>query len=184
MNYLLLIVGFTVFLKIKSKFDFGKYKNINIIITHLHNDHAGSLSQLILYLWFIYKIKTNVICNCSHIIDYLDITGTPRDAYEVKNNFDNFTFIKTKHTDYLDAYGFCTKIGSKKIVYTGDTCIIEPFLPYLNDADEFYIDLSKFGGAHIKASDVLNTLKNIKSNGVDIIPIHMDDADYIKNLIG
>ena len=184
MNYLLLIVGFTVFLKIKEKFDFKKYKKINVIITHLHNDHAGSLSQFILYLWFIYKIKTTVICNCSHILEYLDITGTPRDAYEIKNVFEGFQFIETKHTDYLDSYGFCAKICSKKIVYTGDTCIIEPFMPYLNDADEFYIDLSKFGGAHIKAIDVVDKLNDIKSNGTCIIPIHMDDEEYIKNLIG
>ena len=55
--------GFTVFNEIKNKFDFNKYKKINIIITHLHNDHAGSLSQVILYLWFIYHKKTNVITN-------------------------------------------------------------------------------------------------------------------------
>lgn len=104
-------------MKIKDKFDFKKYKKINVIITHLHNDHAGSLSQFILYLWFIYKIKTTVICNCSHILEYLDITGTPRDAYEVKNNFDNFTFIKTKHTDYLDSYGLHKNWFQKNSLY-------------------------------------------------------------------
>ena len=54
-NKLILIdCGFTVFQQVKEKFDFENYETINIIITHLHNDHAGSLSQLILYLWFIY----------------------------------------------------------------------------------------------------------------------------------
>ena len=49
--------GFSVFSKIKNKFDFNKYKSINIIITHLHNDHAGSLSQIILYLFSVLFIS-------------------------------------------------------------------------------------------------------------------------------
>ena len=46
--------GFTVFNEVKNKFDFTKYKNINVIITHLHNDHGGSLSQFILYIWLVF----------------------------------------------------------------------------------------------------------------------------------
>lgn len=50
-NKLILIdCGFTVFQQVKNKFNFENYESIHIIITHLHNDHAGSLSQLILYL--------------------------------------------------------------------------------------------------------------------------------------
>ena len=41
--------GITVFNILKNKFDFNKYREIEVIITHLHNDHAGSLSQFILY---------------------------------------------------------------------------------------------------------------------------------------
>ena len=59
--------GFTVFEEVKNKFDFNKYKTINIIITHLHNDHAGSLSQVILYLWFMFNKKVTVISKCERI---------------------------------------------------------------------------------------------------------------------
>ena len=89
-NKLIIIdCGFTVFEQVKEKFDFNKYNNIEIIITHLHNDHAGSLSQVILYLWFIYNKKTTVYSKCSRIKEYLDITGTPSDAYEIKDKADN-----------------------------------------------------------------------------------------------
>ena len=175
--------GFTVFNEIKNKFDFNKYKDINVIITHLHNDHAGSLSQLILYLWFIYKKKTNVISNCTHMKEYLEITGTPSVAYEIQNNIDNLKFIKTEHTDYLDAYGFILNIENKKILYTGDTRVLTPFLPYLDNLDELYIDVSKFGGAHLKIDDILDDLKQMKAKGIKIIPMHMDDKEYIENLI-
>ena len=175
--------GFTVFNKIKNKFDFNVYNNINVIITHLHNDHAGSLSQFILYMWFIYKKQVNVICNCTYIKEYLDITGTPSCAYELMNKLDNLTFIKTKHTDYLDAYGFVMDIDNKNILYTGDTCEVEAFLPYLDNIDELYIDISKFGGAHLKVEDILDILKILKYKGVKITPMHMDDKEYVTNLI-
>lgn len=175
--------GATVFNEIKNKFDFKSFKNINIIITHLHNDHAGSLSQFILYMWFIFKKKVNVISNCIHIKEYLDITGTPPESYEVKKELDNLKFIKTKHTDFLDAYGFIMDIDNKKILYTGDTANLDSFMPYLNNINELYIDVSKFGGAHIKVDDVLDILKDLKAKNIKIIPMHMDDKEYITNLI-
>lgn len=175
--------GATVFNEIKNRFDFKSYKNINIIITHLHNDHAGSLSQFILYMWFIFKKKVNVISNCIHIKEYLDITGTPPESYEVKKELDNLKFIKTKHTDFLDAYGFIMDIDNKKILYTGDTANLDSFMPYLNNINELYIDVSKFGGAHIKVDDVLDILKDLKTKNIKIIPMHMDDKEYITNLI-
>ena len=76
-NLYIVDCGFTVFNKIKNMFDFNTYNNIYVIITHLHNDHAGSLSQLILYLWFIYNKKTTVISKCINIKKYLEITGVP-----------------------------------------------------------------------------------------------------------
>ena len=175
--------GATVFNEIKNKFDFKSFKNINIIITHLHNDHAGSLSQFILYMWFIFKKKVNVISNCIHIKEYLDITGTPPESYEVKKELDNLEFLKTKHTDFLDAYGFIMDIDNKKILYTGDTANLDSFMPYLNTINELYIDVSKFGGAHIKVDDVLDILKDLKNRNIKITPMHMDDKEYITELI-
>lgn len=182
-NKLIIIdCGFTVFEQVKEKFDFNKYNNIEIIITHLHNDHAGSLSQVILYLWFIYNKKTTVYSKCSRIKEYLDITGTPSDAYEIKDKADNLEFIKTEHVEHLDAYGFRLNIDNKNIVYTGDTNTLEPFLPYLNNADEFYVDVSKFGGAHIKIDNVLEILKKIKESGTNVYLMHMDDKKYIEEI--
>lgn len=175
--------GATVFNEIKNRFDFKSYKNINIIITHLHNDHAGSLSQFILYMWFIYNKKVNVICNCFHIKEYLEITGTPPESYNIEKSLDNLKFIKTKHTDFLDAYGFIMDIANKKILYTGDTANLDSFMPYLNNINELYIDVSKFGGAHIKIDNILDILKELKCKNIKIIPMHMDDKEYIKNLL-
>lgn len=175
--------GFTVFTQIKKKFDLNKYKEINVIITHLHNDHAGSLSQLILYSYFIFNKKVNVISMCSKIKEYLDITGTPEDAYTLYNKFENVEFIRTEHTRYLDSYGFKLCVNGKKIIYTGDTNILEPFIKYTNDIDEFYVDVSRYGGAHLKIDDVIEKLREIKKKNIKIYLMHIDDRKYIDEKI-
>lgn len=176
---ILIDCGFTVFEQIKNKFDLSKYKEIKIIVTHLHNDHAGSLSQLILYSYFVKNKKITVLSKCERIKEYLDITGTPEEAYELKNDTE---FIKTEHTKYLDAYGFCLNVNGRKIVYTGDTNTIVPFMPYIENCDELYIDTSRFGGAHIKIDDILDILKSIKQKGAEIFLMHLDDKEYIRKV--
>lgn len=175
--------GFTVFTQIMEKFNLSKYKEINVIVTHLHNDHAGSLSQLILYAYFIFNKKVNVISMCSKIKEYLDITGTTEDAYTLYNKFENVEFIKTEHTRYLDSYGFKLCVNGKKIVYTGDTNILEPFIKYTNDIDEFYVDVSRYGGAHLKIDDVIEKLREIKKKNIKIYLMHIDDRKYIDEKI-
>lgn len=180
-NLFLIDCGLTVFQELKNNFDLSKYSTISIIITHLHNDHAGSLSQLLLYLWFVLKKKANIITSCVNIKEFLDITGTPSDCYELLNHLPNLEFIKTEHTPYLDAYGFNLIQNDKNIIYTGDTNTLEPFMPYMNNCNELYIDVSKFGGAHLKIDDILDTLISLKQNGTDIFLMHLDDKEYIKN---
>lgn len=93
--------GFTVFEKLKEKLKLEEYKEIDVIITHLHNDHAGSLSQLILYLYFRYNKKVNIISKCEKMKEYLEITGTPEEAYTLQEEKEYVEIIKTEHTiDY------------------------------------------------------------------------------------
>lgn len=181
-EFILIDCGFTVFKRLKESIDFSKYEKINIIITHLHNDHSGSLSQFILYLWFEYGKKTRVISKCKNIGTFLEITGTIKEAYEITDTYSDLVFIETKHVDILDCYGFKVTINGEKIVYTGDTRIIEPFLEYLEDADEFYIDVSKVGLVHIKFDEVIEQLNSIKANGTKVFLMHIDDYEYIKKL--
>lgn len=177
---ILIDCGFTVFEEAKKRFDFNKYKTIEIILTHLHNDHAGSLSQVILYSWFKFNKKVYVYSKCKKIQEYLDITGTPKDAYELKDESKNLEFIKTEHTMYLDAYGFTLEINGKKIVYTGDTNKLESFDAYLDKCDEFYVDVSKNGGAHLKFDDIIDRLLALRNNGIKICLMHLDDKEYIE----
>ena len=182
-NKLIIIdCGFTVFNEIKNRFDLKSYNSINIIITHLHNDHAGSLSQVILYVYYIYGKKVTVISKCKEIKKYLEITGVDANIYNLKEDMDNLEFIKTEHVKGIDSYGLKIKIKDKNIMYTGDTNTLQPFMPYLNNVDEFYVDVSKAGGVHLKIDDIIEVLKTIKKKGIDIYVMHLDDKAYIKNI--
>lgn len=175
--------GYTVFGKIQEKFNLNKYNEIEVIVTHLHNDHAGSLSQLILYVYFEFGKRTKVVSGCEHINEYLKYCGTPEEAYELVRGTDNTTMIKTEHTPLLDAYGFNMIINGKNIIYTGDTKILTPFIPYLSEADELYIDVSKNGGPHLKIEDIMQHLVDIKNTGTDVYLMHIDDKEYMKNYV-
>lgn len=148
----------------------------------MHNDHCGSLSQFILYNWFVNKKKTTIISKCEKIAKYLEITGTTKDSYIIVDKYPNIEFIKTEHVKELDAYGFMMNINEKKIVYTGDTSTLNPFIPYLQGCDEFYIDVSKKGGVHLKFEDIMSDLKELKNNGTNIFLMHIDDKEYIRKL--
>ena len=180
---LLIDCGFTVFQQLKKKFDFNKYKEINIIITHLHNDHAGSLSQFILYMWFIYNKKVTIFSNCKDIKKYLDITGVPPESYSIKRDNDNLKFIKVPHSPYLDTYGFKIKLNNKNIIYTSDTSNIQPFLPYIAETDELYIDVSRYGGIHIKIDDIIENINEFLKQNINIALMHLDDKEYIQKTV-
>ena len=181
-EFILIDCGFTVFKQLKEKIDFKKYNKINVIITHLHNDHCGSLSKLILYLWFIYGKKTNIITKCKNIKTYLEITGTTEEAYEITDRYKDLIFIKTEHVKELDCYGFRIKIKDRDIVYTGDTKNFDSFLEYMNGVTDLYIDVSKNGGVHIKFEEIIPLLTKLKRNGTNIYLMHIDDYEYINKL--
>ena len=181
-EFVLIDCGFTVFKQLKDNIDFKRYNKINVIITHMHNDHCGSLSQLILYLWFVYGTKTNIITKCKNMNTYLEITGTTKEAYEITDSYNNLFFIETEHVRELDCYGFKLQIKEKNIIFTGDTKDINSFLEYMNDTNELYIDVSKNGGVHLKFEEIIPVLEKIKKAGTNIYLMHIDDYEYIKKL--
>lgn len=181
-NKLILIdCGFTVFPKIKDRLKY--FDKIDVIITHLHNDHAGTLSQLALYVYFELNKKVNIISKCQYIKGYLDVTGTPIDAYDILSSTDYVKLIKTEHVPQLDSYGMYLTINNKNIVYTGDTKTLEPFMPYIKKADELYVDISKSSDCHLKINEVFDILNDINNNGTSIYLMHVDDKEYVRKFI-
>ena len=70
-------------------------------------------------------------------------------------------------------------MDNKTIIYTGDTKTLVPFLPYIDDADELYVDVSKNGGVHLKIDDIMQDLSKIKHNKTNVYLMHIDDRTYV-----
>ena len=51
---------------------------------------------------------------------------------------------------------------------------------YLQGADEFNVDVSRYGGAHLKITDVSEKLKEIESTGTQVYLMHLDDKEFVQ----
>lgn len=173
----------------KEKIFEKKFDEINVIITHLHLDHVGSLSQLGLYTYFNLSKSINIITECKDIDTFLTITGLdryanipgfPDERYTRRNR--GINFIPTVHCE-MDSYGFCMDNKFGRVVYTGDTTSIEQFLPYAISGSQFYVDASINGGVHLKLADNLETLNELAENGVGVYLMHLDNEPAIREMI-
>lgn len=191
-NRLLLIdCGYTVMSQLQNKNLLEDISGIDVIITHLHPDHAGSLGQLALYSYFTFKRPINIITACSEIDTFLRITGVPRycqipgfpeERYTRNNDF--VTLIPTEHCgEELDCYGFSAKINGRHVVYTGDTSTLTPFLSYLEEGTQLFVDASTVGGVHLKLEDNLPLLNELTQKDVEVYLMHLDNELKIRQMI-
>lgn len=58
---LLIDCGETVFKEIQKRNLLDGVKNVYVLITHFHSDHVGSLSSLIMYCYYVKKLKLKVM---------------------------------------------------------------------------------------------------------------------------
>lgn len=153
-SLLLIDCGENVFEKLGKKGLLEDIQKVNIVITHLHSDHVGSLPSLIFYLYLILGIKANVIYpDKNDIVEKILFTVgddmyniyTPKEYNEKIGKY-IFNPIKQKHSYNINAYGYEITIEGKNIFYSGDTHvlsndILNKFLNY--KYDYFYHEVCK-----------------------------------------
>ncbi len=158
-------------------------KEIEVVITHMHDDHTGSLSTLIYYCVFKLSKSVKLIAKCKNLKERLLMTGLKEEDFEIGEDKD-IEFIETIHTPALDCYGFKMNINGKKIIYTGDTATLDVFMPYLDDCSELYTDISYAPSkVHLNLNDNLELLKEITNKGIDVYLMHIDNEQEIKRVI-
>ena len=168
-----------------------EYSDVSVIITHMHDDHVSGIGMFAQYLFYVFKKKLTIIIPkalFSDITEELKIKGVNWHILNIIIIGDEFSFIEkvipTSHTPELigKCFGYKLNINNNKIIYTGDTNRLEDFIPYLDDVNEFYVDVSySYGGVHLKWDDVRDKLFEI-SNNCDVYLMHMDNIDAFKML--
>lgn len=128
----------------------------NIIITHTHSDHIGSLGTLISKLFYTYGIKANIIVPknkefITNIFNILNIYGCNYNMYNIIivqeftkkfNSFNSIKLIESKHVDNLKSFGILFETNDGLIYYSGDTNDLKLIKNILNNPNlnKIYLD--------------------------------------------
>lgn len=125
---ILIDCGFTVFPTLVKKNLINKADHI--ILTHLHNDHCGSLANLLLYKSIVEKVKPPVILYPSEqfkqqLYEFLKIQVKDPDKYAdfvPLEQFEGITAVDTygQHSEGLQTYAYIFEEEGSRIVYSGD----------------------------------------------------------------
>lgn len=175
----------------------NQFRNIVILITHMHDDHKGALGILVQYAYYVYKKIVTIIAPSIELIPDIvtnfEIGGIEKSMYTLVTTGEEYlrrfywfkSPILTDHAPQLanKCFGYHLNVNGYDCVYTGDTRILEPFIPLLKSGTEFYVDVSVFGGVHLKIIDCLEKFIELTKQGVKVFLMHLDDIPYIENLV-
>ena len=163
-SLLLFDCGCDVFSKLKKEIPIeggilDGVKDVTILITHMHDDHIGSLASLIFYLKFELGIEPNLVYpNEVELETFLYAIGVRNSMYKfvpsnpertIGINTDSLYSlimpIKTEHYKEMSCYGYYVIINGNRLYYSGDTRTIPNTAMGLLENDsllEFYQDTS------------------------------------------
>ncbi|WP_242927967.1 MBL fold metallo-hydrolase [Pontibacter vulgaris] len=125
---ILIDCGFTVFPTLVKKNLIKKVEYI--LLTHLHNDHSGSLANLLLYKSIVEHSKRPIIIYPSeqfkqHIFDLLEIQVKDPEKYAEFVPLDQFPGIQAidtfgQHSERYQTYAYVFEDEDSRLVYSGD----------------------------------------------------------------
>lgn len=148
--------GENVFTRIIERNLFNSIKTINLLITHTHSDHIGSIGSLVLYA-FYNQMQLNIILPeppeyLKNLEQLLEIFGCDASKYKLVSSltydnkyrsFKSIRFVKTNHKKDLVAYSIIFETNDGVVYYSGDTndpSIIISLIKENKLIDKLYID--------------------------------------------
>lgn len=161
---------------------------IDVIITHFHADHVGSLGSLIFFTRFKKVKDVNVIFPDVKMLNtFLDISGIDRNLYYGRKPSDMEYFLKEYaqlHGDVVNdeiipmpSFGYHLKFKEYNFFYSGDTCIINEDIVNKfnnNEIDYIYHEVSNDGYKAHMDIDVLASA--LKKNRDRVYCMHLGDS--------
>ena len=179
---LLIDCGESVFKEIVKINLLNGVAEVDILITHFHSDHIGSLPSLLFYIEFFYRIKPTIIYPEKEKIEqFLKLSGNHPDWFNVVtlDEFKKFKIdtVQQVHSDYINAYGYLINLDDKIIYYSGDCKKIndEILNMFLNGKiDYFYQDVTRYkNSVHMYIEDLVRIIPENKRQEINCM--HFDD---------
>lgn len=192
--------GESVFRKIMENNLLNGINKINILITHTHSDHVGSLGSLLTFTYFALKQQVNIIVredkrNASSIELVLKSFGCPNGSYtyvsekEYDNKYQFFNkirYIDAIHSEELDCSSILFSTLEGTIYYSGDSKdeeIIKSLIKKDN-INKLYIDVTNdiySANVHLHI-DRLNTITPLSIRN-KIYCMHFNNDNCIKQAL-
>ena len=186
----------STFQKLEKKKDLTSFEKFYILITHTHGDHIGGLGLFVQYAYFTLKKPVVVVAPSEAVKDDIEtvlrIEGNELswcklvtvDAIREKEWFGDC--ILTQHSPQLEnkCFGYHLIVNDTDVVYTGDTSTLTPFLPFLADESELYVDTSVYYGMiHLKLEDALEDFISLAKSGIKVYLMHLDDVSAAEKIV-
>lgn len=191
-NELFLIdCGESVFERIVENNLLDSVSCVNVMITHTHSDHVGSIGSLIMYCYYVIHKSINIIISKdslykNDIIDLIRIFGCTSDMYsivyddEFDGKYDLFSsvrFLETNHVLQIPSYGILFNTNNGIVYYSGDTSDLDNVSNLINSdkiIDKIYVDTT--------SSDVANNVHVYIGELNKLIPFYLKDKVYCMHI--
>ncbi|WP_343210707.1 MBL fold metallo-hydrolase [Anaerolentibacter hominis] len=172
---------------------------VHILITHMHGDHVGGLSNTILYLYSrVFRHQPEKICVYfpnPALADYLHMQGVARDKYTFYVNLwdelfledqrltAEYAFEKTEHDPIFEGHVYGIDLTVNKdyhIFYSGDSKLFNPKLKEIHNYTAVYHEttMNPRGVVHFQYNDLLEVTKDFKPGERAKIHLMHLDADF------
>ena len=187
--------GESIFERLMNKNILKNIETINILITHTHSDHVGSLGSLISYSFYKLHKQINIIVPRNYkfkrnLKNLLNIFGCKKNKFnfidekKYDNKFKSFKkirFIKTKHSKNLICYSIIFYTDKGIIFYSGDTKDINNIIKLISSnekIDKIFVDTTTEdynNNIHLFIGDIdENIPKNLKKK---VYCMHLNDTN-------
>ena len=183
--------GETVFSKLMELDLLSDIDAINLLITHTHSDHIGSVGSLILYSYYVLNKPLNIIItlfskHLPNVSKVLTGFGCTNDMYSLvdiskyDNKYESFNmvrYIETKHVKELYCHSLLFNTPNGLVYYSGDTCetdVIKLLIESGQLIDKMYIETTSI--------DYHNNIHLYIGKLNEVIPENLKDKVYCMHI--